>query len=182
MDKLTKMDSRDLMRTQQRVDEINKKFRKPDGKLKGELGKDSFLKLLVTELRHQDPTNPMADKEFISQMAQFSSLEQMHNLNNSMKGLTDMAQSNKAYSLLGKSVEAVDPKTGKVVRGAVTGITHNGNDIRIKIGATEVGLAEIHGVYENGPAEKKNASPDAPPAIKRNEPAGSHQIKAYQLF
>lgn len=53
------------------------------------LGKDAFLKILVTQLQHQDPTSPMDDKEFISQMAQFSSLEQMQNMTTAMQNLLD---------------------------------------------------------------------------------------------
>jgi flagellar basal-body rod modification protein FlgD len=49
------------------------------------LDKEAFLKLLVTQLRSQDPLSPMEDREFIAQMAQFSSLEQMQNLNDTFK-------------------------------------------------------------------------------------------------
>lgn len=49
------------------------------------LDKDAFLNLLVTQLKNQDPLNPMEDKEFIAQMAQFSSLEQMQNLSKNLE-------------------------------------------------------------------------------------------------
>lgn len=51
----------------------------------GDLDKDAFLKLLTTQLGNQDPLNPTEDREFIAQMAQFSSLEQMQNLNDTFK-------------------------------------------------------------------------------------------------
>ena len=57
-----------------------------------ELGKDAFLKLLIAELANQDPLNPMDDREFIAQMAQFSTLEQMTNMTKTLEGLASAEQ------------------------------------------------------------------------------------------
>jgi flagellar basal-body rod modification protein FlgD len=53
----------------------------------GGLGRDSFLQLLTTQLAHQDPTQPQDDSEFISQLAQFSSLEQLTQIQQTLTGI-----------------------------------------------------------------------------------------------
>ena len=68
-----------------------------------ELGKDAFLKLLIAELANQDPLNPMDDREFIAQMAQFSTLEQMTNMTKALEGISSMEQYSVA-SYVGKEV------------------------------------------------------------------------------
>jgi flagellar basal-body rod modification protein FlgD len=75
------------------------------------LGKDDFLKILMTQLQNQDPLNPMQDQDFISQMATFSSLEQMTNLNTSMDNFVKSAVQNQfmqASSMIGKTVTYLD--------------------------------------------------------------------------
>ncbi|GGA63060.1 hypothetical protein GCM10008025_03740 [Ornithinibacillus halotolerans] len=59
-----------------------------------ELGKDDFLKILMTQLQNQDPTSPLEDRDFIAQLAQFTSLEQMTNMTNSINKLANFQQMN----------------------------------------------------------------------------------------
>ena len=84
----------------------------PEAKKSTELGKDDFLQLLTVQLKFQDPLNPMQDTDFIAQMAQFSSLEQLQNMNQSLdknlgsdQQLSAAFQSNLITSLVGKTVE-----------------------------------------------------------------------------
>lgn len=71
------------------------------------LGKDDFLKILMTQLQNQDPMNPMQDKEFIAQMAQFSTLEQMTNMNSTMQQFVESQKQNTLISynqFIGKDI------------------------------------------------------------------------------
>lgn len=82
-----------------------------------ETNKDLFLKLLVAQMSNQDPLNPQDPTQYVTQLAQFSSLEQMQNLNEGMEylvGLTNGVLVNSAMStasaLIGKRIEAYAPK------------------------------------------------------------------------
>jgi len=85
------------------------------------LGRDDFLKILITQLSYQDPTAPMQDKEFIAQMAQFSSLEQMTAMAKDFSKLTAIIGSNEASTSLGKNVEVVEGE--RLIQGAVQAVT-----------------------------------------------------------
>jgi flagellar basal-body rod modification protein FlgD len=88
-------------------------------KPKTDMGKDDFLKLLVGQLQNQDPMNPMEDKDFMGQMAQFSQLEQMTNVAATL-------QSERAFSMLGRDVVYNDDKTGELVTGKVEKVAIDG--------------------------------------------------------
>jgi flagellar basal-body rod modification protein FlgD len=93
-----------------------------NGELKStELGKDDFLKILITQLQNQDPTKPMEDKEFIAQMAQFSSLEQMTNMNEAFKDMATQLNSSSAMNYLGKTVQYQQGEN--LVSGLVEAVT-----------------------------------------------------------
>ena len=105
-----------------------------------ELGKDDFLKLLITQLRYQDPMEPMEDKDFIAQMAQFTSLEQMKNLNTTM-------QMSQASGLIGKVVSWM--QGGQLTYGLVNSVQMVNGEAKLIIGDnTSVGLNQVTSVTE----------------------------------
>ena len=99
--------------------ELNQSYTPPNQNL----GKEDFLKILLTQLSHQDPTAPMEDKEFIAQMAQFSSLEQMTNMAADFAKMARMLRVTEASGSLGKAVNiSLEDET---VQGVVRAITRD---------------------------------------------------------
>ncbi|MBO1510408.1 flagellar hook assembly protein FlgD [Metabacillus bambusae] len=117
------------------------------------LGKDEFLKILMAQLQNQDPLNPMEDKEFIAQMAQFSTLEQTTNMSSLLeKFINTQTQSDsilKYSEMIGKQVEwksTDDTGSGivKSIKQSDTGIIlelDNGEEISSD-SITKVSMAE----------------------------------------
>ena len=111
------------------------------------MGKNDFLNLLVTQLKNQDPLKPMEDKEFIVQMAQFSTLEQMQNL-------TQVAQLQQATSMIGESIRAEvnqkDKGMPELVYGRVTSIRQNSGEMYVSLNSgKEVKLSEVKSVLSD---------------------------------
>ena len=109
------MSPQEILENQNLANRINEELKAQKRFTKKTLDQEDFLRILVTQLTHQDPTAPMEDREFIAQMAQFSSLEQMMNMNATMGTLNEefskmanVISSGQVYSVLGKEVMIFD--------------------------------------------------------------------------
>jgi len=100
------MSADEAARTRMQVEALNKSLGDLDASAR--LGKDDFMKILITQLTHQDPTAPMRDTEFIAQMAQFSTLEQITNMTQDFSRLAGILSTSQALGLLGRTVELFD--------------------------------------------------------------------------
>lgn len=110
-----------------------------------ELGKDDFLKLLMAQMTNQDPTSPMENTEFIAQMAQFSSLEQMTNMSQNFDKMAAMMNSSEAQSMLGHTVQ-IDLGAEQTTTGVVEAATR-GNTPQIQVNGMFYDMNKIKAVY-----------------------------------
>lgn len=104
----------------------------PAGEATGGLGKDDFLKLLVGQLKNQDPMNPVGDQEFMSQMAAFSTLEQVTNLAKSSEQLNETVASNQSIALIGHQV-TYTKADGTAAEGEVEKVDFSGETFTLTI-------------------------------------------------
>ncbi len=119
----------------------------------GELGKNEFLNLLITQLRYQDPLKPVDDKEFIAQIAQFSALEQMQNVNASL-------MQSRAFSLLNKHVTAsyFDESTGEArpMEGFVNSVKMGGGKVYVVVNGVDIPLDKVLEVMDGVERDSAN--------------------------
>lgn len=104
---------------------------------KSALGKDDFLRILTTQLAHQDPSSPLQDKDFIAQMATFSSLEQMTNLNQSFGKFANSQMSQYASSI-GKEISWATEESSSSISGKVTGVSIQDGNYYYLVGDEQV--------------------------------------------
>ncbi len=112
-----------------------------------QLGQDEFTQILVTQLQHQDPLDPMDDREFIVQMTQFSKLEQLYNI-------SENQQKHSLMNMLGKN--AIASKEGEEIKGEITAIKNFGTSPKLEISGELVDFEEIDefNVYTEEPEKE----------------------------
>lgn len=113
-----------------------------------ELGRDQFLKILIAQLKNQDPMQPLQDQEFIAQMAQFSSLEQLTNMAEEMRSLRQSL--GMASGLIGKNISWVVTDSGGLeyeYEGLVDSITFRNGNQYANVDGTEVLLEQLTRIW-----------------------------------
>ncbi len=129
--------------------------------------KEAFLRLFTTQLKNQSPMDPLKGHDFIAQLAQFSSLEQLTNLNTSFSGVLEsqkelkedfstafssLAKTQQIFSggdLIGKKVEYTDPDFPlEVLEGKIEKISINNDNVSVVIDGQEIPLSNIRGILQ----------------------------------
>ncbi len=125
-----------------------------------DVGKDEFLRLFVAQLKNQSPMDPLKGHEFIAQLAQFSSLEQLTNLNASFSDMLKFEQLLGEETLkqdqflgignlIGMNAEYIDPasETGSS-KGVISGITTRDDTIYLVMQNKEIPISEVTGIFQ----------------------------------
>jgi len=110
------------------------------------VNKDDFLKLLTTQLRYQNPLDPMKDADFVAQLAQFSSLEGIQQMNSSIQDLVLLQGLTQGANLIGKKVTYDQTGTGAAVSGTVDSIGVHSGKVLLMVSGTPVAINQVKGI------------------------------------
>lgn len=116
-----------------------------------QIGIQDFLKILVAQLGNQDPLKPMDNTEFVTQLAQFTALQQTQETNDKLGSLLAAQASMQSVGLLGRTVD-VTTDTGTTSTGTVTGLSFTSGSPRLTIKTltnsfvTDISLADVTGI------------------------------------
>ena len=107
------------------------------------LGRDAFLRLLITQMQMQDPLEPMKAQDFIAQLAQFSTLEALETANLQLAILQQAEVTSQAVALIGRTIATVDDE----VTGVVEAVTFSGGQPKLLVDGTEVDPGDVVRVW-----------------------------------
>ena len=139
------LSAQDMIELSYKADTVNTKLKAENQGSKNKLEEADYMQLLITQLKTQDPTNPVDDKEFIGQMTQFTSLQQMNNMAENMKDLAKEFAFSRAISLVNKTVSWTG-SNGEAISGVVSSIKVRGGETIVNVNGVDVALDQIEEV------------------------------------
>ncbi len=132
----------------------------PESSGNDSLDKGAFMQLLVAQMKNQDPTEPTSNEEFIAQLAQFSSLEEMQGVNENLVALAALQQGNalmsqltNASALIGNNVTYIDEQ-GESVSGEVEAVRLEGGQAVLQVDGVTVPLSAVSEVTSGGGSDE----------------------------
>ena len=105
-----------------------------------------YMKLLVTQMKNQDPLQPMDNSQMTTQMTQLSQLQQLETMNTSFSQVLANEQMGYASSLIGKQVAFVNPDDGNTYAGTVEQVAKTDKGVMLKVGNYTVNLSDVTAV------------------------------------
>ena len=141
------------------------------------IDKEMFLKLLVAQMKYQNPMNPVDSTEFLSQAAQYASVEQLENMATQQAEMRSLQMITVATGIVGNEVTAIDPATGQPITGTVNSVQFDGTEPLLVIGNTVVPVTSViemgRGAGEPAPAADTTTTAGAPAAVAVANAAGT---------
>lgn len=105
--------------------------------------KDQFLKLFLTQLQNQNPLEPMQDRDFLMQLAQFTQVENAEETVRTLQSLQTLVTATQATALLGKQVTAMPEGEASPVEGKVSAVRFTGEGVWLIVGGKEVRVQNV---------------------------------------
>lgn len=105
-------------------------------------GGEQFMQLLLAQLRNQNPLDPVQDKDFMSQLTQLNSFQELQKMTKLLQAQGKSGQLAEAAVLIGREITATTPD-GQVQTGTVTGVTMNGEQAQLIFGKYQAALTDV---------------------------------------
>ena len=147
---------------------------KPTTNPKSQLKVDDFIKMMVTQLQQQDPTEPAKNGELLQQMSQIGALQSQNALQTSLSSLVLQNNIGSASNLIGKGIEGNDPTTGEKITGTVKSVkVEKGNVLLQLTDGTSLPMNQISSIGQGAAAPAVTPSGEADLTNAINNSAGA---------
>jgi flagellar basal-body rod modification protein FlgD len=113
------------------------------------LGQNDFLKLLVAQLKYQDPMKPTDSSQFMGEMAQFSTVQGVTSMGSTLDSMSHANEVSQGIAMIGKDItyEGLD---GTIATGTVSSVAATGTGVTVHVAAVDVNLKDVLGVSTSG--------------------------------